>query len=107
MGEHLAVRLGDKRMAPPGKTLFQGDVVFDYPVVDNDHVARAVFMRVGVETGRLAVGRPAGVADARPAGRIVPADYFAQVRQLARVLDDLERALIVEDGDAGAVVAAV
>src|SRR5690348_11864671 len=38
---------------------------------------------------------------------MVGADDLAQVRKLPSVLDDLERPVIVQDGNAGAVVAAI
>ena len=61
---------------------------------------------VGVALGRLAVGRPAGVADARLAADRVADEEVGEGDELADRAAALEPAL-VEGGDAGAVVAAV
>ena len=63
--DHLRVRLtdeGDPLAAQPG---LQGAVVLDDPVVNDGDLARVVEVGVGVDRIRLAVGRPARVADAQ------------------------------------------
>jgi hypothetical protein len=82
-------------------------VVLDGPVVHDGDRAGAVDVRVGVAVGRRAVRGPAGVPDAERAGQRLVGDLLLEVGQLAGLALDLQRALVVEHGDARAVVAAV
>ena len=67
---------------------------------------RSVAMRMGVALGRLAVGRPARVADADGAGQRLDAEPRLEIHQLAFGAAALDVA-VVQGGDAGRVVAAI
>ena len=82
------------------------EVVLDDAVVDDDDIAGAVEMRVRVVVGGLAVGGPAGVADAAAAMGIRAFEAGAERAELAGALGDTDL-LAIERGDAGAVVSAV
>ena len=62
----------------------QLEVVLDDAVVDDDDVAAAVAVRVGVVVGRLAVRGPARVADAGATGGIRALEPAAQRRRACR-----------------------
>ncbi len=81
--------------------------VLDDPVVDDRDLAGAVLVRVGIEVVGSAMGRPTrvGQADGR-VGRSV-GDRRLQVGELAGLLLDEEIAGVVDERDAGRVVAAV
>ena len=63
-------------------------------------------VRMGVVLGRLAVGRPAGVADADRAGERLAVQPRLEVAQLALGAPARQRAAL-ERGDAGGIVAAI
>ena len=87
-------------------SLLQVEIVLDDAVVDDDDLAGAVAVRVGVLLGRTAVRRPARVADAVVARERIQRDDVFEVRQLAGAPAQLDRA-VVHDRDAGRVVAAI
>jgi hypothetical protein len=111
MDQHFAVGLGLED-APLGfEALPEGRVVFDDAVVDHDEFPGAVVVRVRVDFGRRAVGRPAGVRYA-DLGRgdlaVGPLglDLFLELGDLALGLQRLEDA-VLQDGDAGRIIAPV
>ena len=104
--DDLGVGLGDELVALPLQLLLQVEVVLDDAVVDDDDLAGAVAVRVGVLLGRPAVRRPARVADAVVAGDRVGGDDVLEVRQLAGAAPQVDRA-VAHDRDAGRVVAAI
>jgi len=67
VGDDLGVGFGDELVALGDKVFFNGEVVFDDAVVDDDEGAGAVAVGVGVLFGGAAVGGPPGVADAEGA----------------------------------------
>ena len=76
--------------------------VFDDAVVNRDHLMMKAHMRVGVGLGWLAMGRPAGVADAGGAlHRLAIVRLLHQILQASLCLHDLDLALLVPHGDAG------
>ena len=84
----------------------EGREVLDDAVVDHRELAGDV--RVGVDVGRAAVGRPAGVADRRGRlGQRVQVELLDQVGQLAGLLGGREPAVRADQRDARGVVAAV
>ena len=87
--------------------LAEGKVVFDDAVVDDDDVAIAVAVRVGVEIAGAAVSRPARVADADGPFRKAPIEARREALQLSDRLYKRRDAAAVDDGDARAIVAAV
>jgi hypothetical protein len=93
---------------PPGlQPVAERLEVLDDPVVDHGDPARAVDLRMGVHVVRPAVRGPARMGEPdRRVGRAVR-DGGAQVAQLAGALLDEEVALVVDEGDAGGVIAAV
>ncbi len=98
----LALELVTLRFQP----LLQRQEILDDPVVDHDHVARAVAMRVRVVLVRLAVRRPARVAHAERAVQLVLDELRLEIRELPFRAHHVH-AVAVHDGDAGRVIAAV
>ena len=66
MGDNLGVRFGGEDVPPGGELLAQLAEILDDAVMD--HRDAVAGMGMGVVLGRLAVGRPAGVANADTAG---------------------------------------
>ena len=62
---------------------FRFEIVLDDAVVDDDDLAGAVAMRVGVFFGGAAVCRPPRVADAVVPGNRIGVDPLLEIRQLA------------------------
>jgi hypothetical protein len=85
----------------------QGQVIFDNAVVDDDDVAGAVAVGVGVFFGWAAVGRPTGVSDAVAAVYRVNLEDIFEIPQFSGGAADAERLVIAIDGDTGGVVTAV
>ena len=86
--------------------LLQIEVVLDDAVVDDDDLAGAVAVRMGVLLGRPAVRRPARVADAVVAGDRIERDDVLEVRQLAGAAAQVDRA-VAHHRHARRVVAAI
>ncbi len=105
--DDLRVGLRRERDAAREQLPLDGEEVLDDPVVDDDDPTRRVAVRVGVLLRRPAVRRPAGVADARPAGKRPALDPGREVPELPLAPGDAEEAVRAEDGDARRVVAAV
>ena len=106
MRDDLRIGFGDELMALSLQLLFQIEIVLDDAVVDDDDLARAVAMGVGVLFGRPAVRRPPSMADAIVAGqRRQPDDRF-KVGELASAPPKVHTA-VAHDGHARRVVAAV
>ena len=108
VGDDFGVGFGYKFVALGGEFGFEGEVIFDDAVVDDDEGAGAVAVGVGVLLGGAAVGGPAGVADAEGAGERVGGEDCFEVAKLAGGSAELHDAVGgAGDGDAGEVVAAV
>jgi hypothetical protein len=104
VGDQLGVRLGADRATGPLQLLAQLPVVLDDAVVDDGDRAGSVRMRVAL--GRLAVGRPARVANADVAAERPVAQDLLEVAQLAHGPAHLD-GRAAYDGDPGGVVAPV
>src|SRR6266852_4661826 len=107
MGDDLGVGLGDELVAGGGEFFFEGDVIFDDAVVDEDEGSGAVAVGVGVLFGGAAVGGPAGVADAEGAVEGGVGDDGFEVAELAGGAEEGEAFGASGYGDAGGIVAAV
>ena len=105
--EHLGVGVRCERVTAVGEALPERLEVLDDAVVHHGDAARWVELRVGVAVGWRAVGGPARVADARGRRGQLPLDAVCQVVELARGAREVELLLVVEERDAGRVVAAV
>ena len=104
----LGVGLGAERVAEAHEVGPQLGEVLDDAVVDDREAVIVGEVRVRVGIRRPAVRRPARVADARRAvGHGVGCQVVAQHLQLAGALAHVEGAALVDDRDAGGVVAAV
>ena len=68
LGNDLGVGLGDEAEALVDQTLLDLLIVFNDSVVYDGNLLVTGIMRVCVDDGRLAMGRPAGMADAAAAG---------------------------------------
>ena len=107
VGDRLGVGLGGQRVAARLEPVAQLAEVLDDPVVDDRDLAGAVLVGMGVEVVRPAVGRPARVGEADRGVRRPVGDRRLEVGQLAGPLLDEQVARVVDEGDAGRVVAAV
>jgi hypothetical protein len=87
--------------------VFEGEVVFDDAVVDDDEGAAAVAVGVGVFFGGAAVGGPAGMADAEGAVDGGVGDDGFEVAELAGCAAEGKAFGATGYGDAGGVVAAI
>ncbi len=103
-GGDLRIRLRREDVALGGELLAQRLEILDDAVVDDGEPGRGV--RMGVVLGRLAVGRPAGVADADRTRERRGGELRLEVLQLSLGAPARELA-VFERGDAGRVVAAV
>jgi hypothetical protein len=107
MRDDLGVRLGGQLVAALRQLGPQQGEVLDDAVVHHRDPPRVVDVRVGVGVRRAAVRGPAGVPDARRAGRQRPAvQLLLQVEELAGLLRRRQPA-VGQDGDARRVVAPV
>ncbi len=117
MGDHLGVGLRGEHGPAGDQLLLELEIVLDDPVDHDVHAVGGVVVRVGVLLGHRAVGGPPGVADPRPLLRAlsqghargalaVGLDRAAQRAQVADRPHGVDPP-VVEDRDAGAVVAAV
>ena len=108
VGDDLGVGLGDEDMAARLQVPAQLGKVLDDPVVDHHDLLVAVGVRVGVDDGRAAMGRPAGVADAEPTLGHLLGQALDQGVDLGGALHHGGLAVrLVEDRDPGGVIAAV
>jgi len=87
--------------------VLQFEIVFDDAVMNDDHAAGAIAMRVCIFFGRTAVRGPTRVAHAvRAIDGIFSQDLF-EVAQLAFGPANLQLVIFVNRGNAGGVVAAI
>jgi hypothetical protein len=100
----LGVGLGRELLAFRLQLGAEGDVVLDDAVVDDGDAGRTVGM--GIALGGRAMGRPAGMADARRAGEGPALEHGGEIAELALGAAAID-AGAVERGDAGAVIAAI
>ena len=107
MGDDLGVGFGAELVSLGDEFGFEGQVVFDDAVVDDDEGAGAVAVGVGVLLGGAAVGGPASVADAEGALDGTGGENGLEVAELAGGAAELEAGGASGDGYAGGVIAAV
>ena len=69
LGHHLRIRFGAEGVALFYQVFLQDRVVFNDPVMHHREQAAFAYLRVGIHIVRLAVGGPAGMADAGGAGQ--------------------------------------
>ena len=107
MGDDLGVGFGDELVAFGDEGVFEGEVVFDDAIVDDDKGSGAVAVGVSVLFGGPAVGGPPGVADAEGAfdGGVSDGDF--EVAEFSRGSAESEAFGAAGYCDAGGVVAAV
>ena len=107
MRDDFGVGFGLEDVAFALELFLQRQEVFDDAVVDDDDVAGAVAVRMGVFFGGAAVRGPAGMADAVVAiDRIEAQDVF-EVAKFTRRAADAEGLIVAVDGDARGIIAAV
>jgi hypothetical protein len=108
LGGDLGVGLAEELDALGDELPLQLGEVLDDAVVDHREAVSVGEVRVGVEVGRAAVRRPAGVADSRrAAAHRIRFERFAQRGELARLLAGVQAPVLIDDRDAGGVVSAV
>jgi hypothetical protein len=103
MGQDLGVGLRLKEVPLLLELGAEGGVVLDNPIVDESQFAGAVEVRVRVLTGDLAMGGPAGMADACGAADGVFREGSGQVVDPADLLADGDHSLL-EGGDPGGII---
>ena len=108
-GGDLGIRLRGERVALFEQGFLELLIVFDDAVVHDHHALFAGILRMRVDGARLAVGRPAGVADAAEAVHgVAGIGHLHQVFEAAFGLDDLDMFVgLVAHGQTGRVIAAV
>jgi hypothetical protein len=99
--DDLSVGFGDEVVIGFAESFFELEIVFDDAVVNDDDVAGAIAMWMGVLFGGPAVGGPARVADAVSAVERAQADDLFEVAQFAFGTTDFEIVLFVDDRDPG------
>src|SRR5438552_2545220 len=104
----FGIGLRDKDMAAGLQLFAQLGEVFDDPVVDHHDPLVAVGGGMGIDHRRATVGSPPGVADAEPALGHLLGQPLDQGVDLGGALHDRGLAVrLVEDGDAGGIIATV
>ena len=108
-GGDLGIRLRGERVALFEQGFLDLLIVFDDAVVHNHHALFAGILRMRVDGARLAVGRPAGVADAAEAVHgVAGIGHLHQVFKASLGLDNLNMFVgLVAHGQTGRVIAAV
>ena len=107
MRDNLSISFSDESMIFLPQVVLQLEIVFDDAVMNDDHSASAIAMRVGVFFGRTTVCGPTRVAHAvRAIDRIFLQDVF-KIAQLALSPANLQLVILVNSGNAGRVVAAI
>ena len=107
LDDHLGVGLAHEVVAEPGELGAQGEVVLDDAVVDDGEAVVLGAVWVGVDVAGLAVGGPAGVCYADAAADVLAGGEVLEVIDLAAGLVDRELGVVVDQGDARAVIASV
>ena len=90
MGDHLGVRLGAEQHPFGLQLLPQAAVVLDDAVLHHRQLAASIEVGVGVALFRLAVGGPAGMADAAVARGALGLKAGREIDQLALGLEAVE-----------------
>ena len=106
MRDYLGIGFGSEQHPLRLQLLPQAAVVLDDAVLHHRQTARAIEVGVGVALLRLAVGSPAGMADAALARGPLGLKAGREIYKLALCLEAME-ASPVNGGNAGGVVAAI
>ena len=106
MGNHLGVGFRLKDHTGGRELLAKSPVIFDDPVLNHRHPAAAIPVGMGVVLFRLAMGRPAGMADPAKPRCTLTVHTNAEVVQLSFRAQAVQ-ILALQGGDTGGVVAAV
>src|SRR5258707_2929215 len=104
---NFSVRFGGELVSFLLQLFLEFEVVFDNSVVDDDDLARAVAMRMGVFFCWTAVGGPARVADAISAIQWALGDDLFEIAEFSRGTADFQLAGVGNDGDARGIVTTV
>ncbi len=107
MRHDLSVGFGGELVAFLLQLFFELEVVFDNAIVDDDDLAGAVAMRVGVLFSGAAMSGPARVADAVGAIQRRLGDNLLEIAKLTRGAADLQLAGLRHDGDARRIITAI
>ena len=107
VGDGLGIGLGRERVAALLEPVAQLAEVLDDPVVDDRDLARAVLVGMGIEVVRPAVGGPARVGESDGGVRRAIGDGRLEVREFPGALLHEQIARIVDQRDAGRIVASV
>src|SRR5436190_10539532 len=107
VSNNFRVGLGAELVALFPELPFEGQIILDDTVVNDDDASGAVTMGVGVLLGGAAVRGPAGMSDTVSAIERFSADDFFEVAQLSFGAADLEAFAIAGDGDSGGVITAI
>src|SRR5687768_3041072 len=105
--DDFGIGLSDEAVIGVTETFLKLQVIFDDSVVNDNHAARAIAMRVRVFFGWASMRGPARVADAVSAIDWAKPNRLFEVAQFAFCAADLEFVALVDDSDTGRVVAAI
>src|SRR6476620_32701 len=97
MRQNLGVGLGFEGVAFGGELFPELKVVLDYAVVNDNDLAGAIAVRMGVFFCRPPVGSPSGMSYAVNARERIGADDLFEVAELARCATYLEALCVRED----------
>ena len=106
VGDDFGIRFGQKDVPFFLQLRLQRKVVFNDPIVDNDDIAFAIAVRMGILLGGPPVRGPPGVPDAIGTGHRVGPDDLFQVPQLPGGAPDAELPFR-HHCDAGRIVSAI
>ena len=105
--QDFGIRIAVEGVSSARECLLQGVVILNDPVVNEGELPVTAEVRVGVYVVGRAMRCPAGVANTEPTRGLVAVHVFEQVIHLAFAPVVLQGAVIVENGNSSAVVAAV
>ncbi len=107
MRDDFGVGFGLEGVAFLLQLLFQRKEVFHDAVVNDDDIAGAVAVRMGVLFAGAAVRGPAGVADAVVAFDGIEAEHVFEIAEFARCAADTEGFVVTVDGETRRIIPAV
>ena len=107
MRDDFGVGLGRESVALALELFLERQKVFDDAVVDDDDIAGAVAVRMGVFFRGAPVRGPAGMADAVIAVDRIETQHVFQVAKFSRRAANAESIVVTVDGEAGGIITAI
>ena len=107
VSDDLGIRFGDELMILFPQFVLKLQVVFDNAVMDDDDMARAITMRMGIFLSRPPVCRPARMSETIGSIERFLTKYLFKIAQLTFCAANLQVALFINDRYARRVVTAI